>query len=150
MSHLAVQVQEYLAKPGITATAIEQAAGLKRGTLDSIQREQHPRPERFGQLLRAVDDETAQRWLIAYLRDDCPPEYLPRLQILIQSLDSSTTTTAADATTLRETAALYGTSLDHSPAAVLAAWHRLQTAIQADTSLARWFIKTVTLILGPA
>lgn len=147
MSHLAVQVQEYLSTPGITATAIEQTAGLKRGTLDSIQREQHPRPERFGQLLRAVDDETAQRWLIAYLRDDCPPEYLPRLQILIQTPGSSPGSDAT-ATTLRETAAAYGHSLDHSPAAVLAAWHRLQTAIQADTSLARWFIKTVQLILG--
>lgn len=55
-----------------------------------------------------------------------------------------------DILTLRKTAAAYGTTLDHSPAAVLAAWHRLQTAIQADTSLARWFIKTVQLILGPA
>ena len=47
-------------------------------------------PERFGQLIRALDDATPRRWLIAYLRDDCPPEYLPRLQILITDLDGST------------------------------------------------------------
>lgn len=140
MSHLSVQVQDYLAQPGITATALELKAGLKRGTLDSIQRDQHPRPERLGQLIRALDDATARRWLIAYLRDDCPPEYLPRLQILITELDGST---------VQESGAAYLVPLDHGPAAVLAAWQRLQTAIQADTSLGRWFVQTVTLILGP-
>lgn len=146
MSHLAVAVQDYCSRPGITARDIENRAGVPGATISHILRDTHPRPERFGQLLRAVDDETAQRWLIAYLRDDCPPEYLPRLQILIQTPGSDAT--AATATTLRETAAAYGHNLDHSPAAVQAAWHRLQTAIQADTSLARWFIKTVQLILG--
>lgn len=148
MSHLAVQVSDYLDQSPLTARQLEELAQLPRMTVGNILNDTHPRPERFGQLLRAVDDETAQRWLIAYLRDDCPLEYLSRLQIFIQSLDSSSSSTAADAATLRETAA-YGHSLDHSPAAVLAAWHRLQTAIQADTSLARWFIKTVQLILGP-
>lgn len=141
MSHLAVQVHDYLAQPGITATALELKAGLKRGTLDSIQRDQHPRPERLGQLIRALDDATARRWLIAYLRDDCPPEYLPRLQILITELDGST---------VEEPGATYQVPIDHGPAAVLAAWQRLQTAIQADTSLGRWFVQTVNLILGPA
>lgn len=148
MSHLSVQIEDYLqSHRERTILDIEATAGMKRGTIDSIRRDQHPRPERFGQLLRAVDDDTAQRWLIAYLRDDCPPEYLARLQILIQAPGSSPGSDAT-ATTLRETAAAYGQTLDHSPAAVLAAWHRLQTAIQADTSLARWFIKTVQLILG--
>lgn len=147
MSHLAVVVRDYCERPGVTARDLENRAGVPSATLSHIMRDTHPRPERFGQLLRAVDDETAQRWLIAYLRDDCPPEYLPRLQILIQTPGSSP---GSDVTILRETAAAYGTTLDHSPAAVLAAWHRLQTAIQADTSLARWFIKTVQLILGPA
>ena len=147
MSHLAVVVRDYCERPGVTARDLENRAGVPSATLSHIMRDTHPRPERFGQLLRAVDDETAQRWLIAYLRDDCPPEYLPRLQILIQTPGSSP---GSDVTILREPAAAYGTTLDHSPAAVLAAWHRLQTAIQADTSLARWFIKTVQLILGPA
>jgi hypothetical protein len=140
MSHLAVQVQAYLSQPGITATAIELKAGLKRGTLDSIQREQHPRPERFGQLIRALDDATARRWLIAYLRDDCPPEYLPRLQILITELDGST---------VPEPVSPYLVPLEHGAAAVLAAWQRLQTAMEADTSLGRWFVQSVSLILGP-
>lgn len=144
MSYLAVQVQDYLSQPGITATALEQKAGLKRGALDSIQREQHPRPERLGQFLRALDDDTARRWLVAYLRDSCPPEWLPRLEITIAALQE------ADITTVREVATAYTTGqLDTSPAAVLDAWLRLQAAIQSDTSLARWFIKTVTLILGP-
>ena len=139
MSYLAVQVQEYLATVESTATAIEQAAGLKRGTLDSIQRDQHPRPERFGQLLRAVDDTTARRWVIAYLRDECPPDFLPRLEIVVRDLEG----------TLREPAATYAATSEHGPAAVLASWQCLQAAIEADTSLGRWFVKTVSLILGP-
>ena len=123
MSHLAVQVQDYLAQPGITATALEHKAGLKRGALDSIQREQHPRPERLGQIIRAL-------------------EYLARLEIIIRQLETSSS--------LQESPTAYTvTTPEHGPLAVLAAWQRLQDAIQSDTTLARWFIKTVTLILGP-
>jgi len=144
MSYLAVQVQEYLAGDGITATALEQKAGIKRGALDSIQREQHPRPDRLGQLLRALDDETARRWLIAYLRDSCPAEFLPRLEITIAALQH------ADHETLSEAVTAYTTGqLDTSPAAFLEAWHRLQSAAQSDTTLIKWFIKTIHLILGP-
>ncbi len=54
-----------------------------------------------------------------------------------------------DPAEIREAITAYTTGqLDTSPAAVLEAWHRLQSAIQADTSLAKWFIKTVNLILG--
>ena len=144
MSYLSVQVEDYFAThPTRNANSVERDAGLNRGTIDSIRRNQHPRPERFGQLLRAVDDDTARRWLIAYLRDDCPPDYLPRLEITIAALQS------ADPAEMREAVTAYTHGqLDTSPAAVLAAWHRLQSAIQADTSLAKWFIKTVNLILG--
>ena len=143
MSHLAVQVQDYLAQPGITATALEHKAGLKRGAIDSIQREQHPRPERLGQIIRALEnDDIARRWLIAYLRDSCPLEYLARLEIIIRQLETSSS--------LQESPTAYTvTTPEHGPLAVLAAWQRLQDAIQSDTTLARWFIKTVTLILGP-
>ncbi len=144
MSHLSVQLEDYLQRnPTRTILSLENTAGLKRGTIDSIRRDQHPRPERFGQLLRAVDDETARRWLIAYLRDDCPPDYLPRLEITIAAIAES------DPGTLREAVTAHTTGhIDTSPAAVLEAWHRLQSAIQADNSLAKWFIKTVNLILG--
>lgn len=144
MSYLSVQLVDYFDNhTDTTMLALEASAGLKRGTINSILKDAHPRPERFGQLLHAVDDDTARKWLTAYLRDDCPPEFLPRLEITITALQS------ADPATLREaiTAYTHG-QLDTSPAAVLEAWHRLQTAIQADTSLAKWFIKTVNLILG--
>jgi hypothetical protein len=142
MSHLAVQVQDYIAThPGESALQLQNRACLKRGTIDSILRDQHPRPERFGQLLRAVDDATAKRWLVAYLKDDCPPEYLPRLQITIAAIESGPDSVA-------EAVSAYLVP-DHSPSAVQAAWARLQAAISADTSLARWFVKTVNLILGP-
>ena len=59
------------------------SAQLPRMTVGNILNDTHPRPERFGQLLRALDDATARQWLTAYLRDDCPPEYLPRLEIII-------------------------------------------------------------------
>ena len=140
MSHLAVAVRDYCEQPGVTARELELRAGVPGATISHIMRDSHPRPERLGQLLRALDDATARRWLIAYLRDDCPPEYLPRLQILITELDGST---------VQEPGAAYLVPLDHGPAAVLAAWQRLQTAIQADTSLGRWFVQTVNLILGP-
>ena len=43
----------------------------------------------------------------------------------------------------------YLVTLEHGAAAVLAAWQRLQTAMEADTSLGRWFVHSVSLILGP-
>ncbi len=143
MSFLAVQIDAYLQQTPVTARQLEELARLPRMTIGNILKDAHPRPERFGQLLHAVDDDTARKWLIAYLRDDCPPEFLPRLEITITALQS------ADPATLREaiTAYTHG-QLDTSPAAVHEAWHRLQSAIQADTSLAKWFIKTVNLILG--
>ena len=128
MSFLAVQIDAYLQQTPVTARQLEELARLPRMTIGNILNDAHPRPERFGQLLHAVDDDTARKWLTAYLRDDCPPEFLPRLEITI-------------------TAYTHG-QLDTSPASVLEAWHRLQSAIQADTSLAKWFIKTVNLILG--
>jgi hypothetical protein len=144
MSYLSVQLVDYFdTHTETTMLALEASAGLKRGTINSILKDVHPRPERFGQLLRAIDDATARKWLIAYLRDDCPPDYLPRLEITITALQE------ADITTVREVATAYTTGhFDPSPAAVLDAWHRLQSAIQADNSLAKWFIKTVNLILG--
>jgi len=143
MSFLAVQIDAYLQQTPVTARQLEELARLPRMTIGNILNDAHPRPERFGQLLHAVDDDTARKWLTAYLRDDCPPEFLPRLEITITALQS------ADPATLREaiTAYTHG-QLDTSPASVLEAWHRLQSAIQADTSLAKWFIKTVNLILG--
>ena len=143
MSFLAVQIDAYLQQTPVTARQLEELAQLPRMTIGNILKDAHPRPERFGQLLHAVDDHTARQWLTAYLRDDCPPEFLPRLEITITALQG------ADPATLREAITAYTTGqLDTSPAAVLEAWHRLQSAIQADTSLARWFIKTVNLILG--
>jgi hypothetical protein len=144
MSFLAVQIDAYLQQSPVTARQLEELARLPRMTIGNILKDAHPRPERFGQLLHAVDDDTARRWLIAYLRDDCPPAYLPRLEITIAALQGT------DPAELREAVTAYTTGqLDTSPAAVLEAWHRLQSAIQADTSLARWFVKTVNLILGP-
>jgi len=140
MSHLAVVVREYCEQPGITAREMELRAGVPGATIAHIMRDSHPRPERLGQLIRCLDDATARRWLIAYLRDDCPPEYLPRLQILITEIDGST---------VQEPGATYLVPLDHGPPAILAAWQRLQTAMQADTHLGRWFVQTVSLILGP-
>jgi hypothetical protein len=119
---------------------MELRAGVPGATIAHIMRDSHPRPERLGQLIRCLDDATARRWLIAYLRDDCPPEYLPRLQILITEIDGST---------VQEPGATYLVPLDHGPTAILAAWQRLQTAMQADTHLGRWFVQTVSLILGP-
>ena len=143
MSFLAVQIDAYLQQSPVTARQLEELARLPRMTIGNILKDAHPRPERFGQLLHAVDDDTARRWLIAYLRDDCPPAYLPRLEITIAALQGT------DPAELREAVTAYTTGqLDTSPAAVLEAWHRLQSAIQADNSLAKWFIKTVNLILG--
>lgn len=141
MSYLAVQIESYFAaNPDITMLSLEASAGLKRGTIDSIRRNAHPRPERFGALLKAVDDTTARRWLTAYLRDDCPPDFLPRLEIIIRDLENN----------VQEPPTTYGPQpLETGPVAVLAVWHRLQAAIQSDTSLGRWFVKTVNLILGP-
>lgn len=140
MSFLSVQVQDYLHTTPFTARTLEETAGLPRMTVGNILNGTHPRPERFGALLKAVDDTTARRWLTAYLRDDCPPDFLPRLEIIIRDLENN----------VQEPPTTHGPQpLETGPVAVLAVWHRLQAAIQSDTSLGRWFVKTVNLILGP-
>ena len=76
------------------------------------------------------------------MRDDCPPEFLPRLEIII---------TNANESTLREQPATYGTpsTASDGPADVIEAWQRLHAATLQDASLGRWFVKTIDLILGP-
>lgn len=64
-----------------------------------------------------------------------PAEWLPRLQILIEPLES-------EGSVLREPEADYG------PPATARALARLQTAMEKDAELARWFVKTVGLVLG--
>ena len=64
-----------------------------------------------------------------------PAEWLPRLQILIEPLES-------DLGVLREP------EVDYGPPATARALARLQTAMERDAELARWFVKTVGLVLG--
>lgn len=64
-----------------------------------------------------------------------PAEWLPRLQILIEPLES-------DSNVLREP------EVDYGPSATQRALTRLQTAMERDAELARWFVKTVGLVLG--
>ena len=135
MSHLAVKIRDYVSQPGITAFGLEKAAGLPSASITHILRDSHPRPERLGQLLRVVPERIATEWLIAYIQDDVPEEWLPRLQILIEPLDS-------DLGVLRES------EVDYGPPATARALARLQTAMERDAELARWFVKTVGLVLG--
>jgi len=145
MSYLAVQVTEYLRTCPHSAREIEERAKLPRMTLGTIQRDGHPRPDRFGQLLKAVDDHTARQWLEAYLLDDCPEAWLPRVKILIEGLQHIQTT---DTSHLAEPHKSYGPPADPI-AATARALHRLQSAMAKDRELSTWFLQTVTLILGP-
>lgn len=50
MSYLSVQLVDYVDNhTDTTMLALEASAGLKRGTINSILNDAHPRPERFGQ-----------------------------------------------------------------------------------------------------
>jgi hypothetical protein len=135
MSYLAVKVRDYVSQPGVTALGLEKSAQLPAATINNILRDSHPRPERLGQLLRVVPERIATEWLIAYIQDDVPAEWLPRLQILIEPLES-------DSNVLREP------EVDYGPPATQRALARLQTAMERDAELARWFVKTVGLVLG--
>lgn len=146
MSHLAVKITEYLETNDDPAISIESRAQLKRGTIDSIKRDQHPRPDRFGQLLRAVDDATARDWLEAYLLDDCPESWLPRVKILIEGLHLIPTDT--NSSTLNEPTKTYGHSIDPT-ARARRAIQRLEAVMARDTTTAAWFVQTIDLILGP-
>lgn len=143
MSHLAVRVTEYLQHSPHTARQLEDSAGLPRMTIGTIMKDGHPRPDRFGQLLRAVDDQTARHWLEAYLLDDCPEAWLPRVKILIEGLHHIQTHQG-----LSEPTHTYGAPPDPI-AATARALQRLQSAMQRDTELSTWFTQTVSLILGP-
>jgi hypothetical protein len=136
MSYLAKRVTDYFEQCPHSMRQIEEQAGLPRMTLGSIvNNDAHPRPERLGQLLRVVPERIATEWLIAYIQDDVPEEWLPRLQILIEPLES-------DSGVLREP------EVDYGPPATARALARLQTAMEKDSELARWFVKTVGLVLG--
>ena len=143
MSFLAVKINEFLETSPFSAKQIEEKAGLPRMTLGNICKDSHPRPDRFGQLLRAVDDTTARTWLEAYLLDDCPTAWLSRVKILIEGLHH-----IQSAEGLAEPTATYAAPIDPI-AATQRALHRLQTAMARDTELSTWFVQTISLILGP-
>lgn len=135
MSHLAVALRKYCEQPNVTASELEKRAGVPAATISHILRESHPRPERLAQLMRAVDPATACEWLVAYLRDDCPPEYVDRVTITVQQLEHDV---------LHES---IPTPAQVDP--VQLAWQRLQAAMRNDTALRQWFQRTVEVILSP-
>lgn len=146
MSFLAVKINEFLEVSPFSAKQIEEKAGLPRMTLGNICKDSHPRPDRFGQLLRAVDDHTARSWLEAYLLDDCPEAWLPRVKILIEGLHHIHSPEG-----LAEPTATYGPPPPPADpiAATQRALARLQRAMTRDTELSTWFVQTIALILGP-
>lgn len=146
MSYLAVKVSEFLERSPLTARQLEDRANLPRMTIGTIVKDGHPRPDRFGQLLRAVDDATARDWLEAYLLDDCPESWLPRVKILIEGLHLIPTDT--NSSTLNEPTKTYGHSIDPT-ARARRAIQRLEAVMARDTTTAAWFVQTIDLILGP-
>ena len=145
MSYLAVKVSEYLEHSPLNARQLEDRAGLPRMTIGTIVKDGHPRPDRFGQLLRAVDDTTARDWLEAYLLDDCPETWLPRVKILIEGLHLIPTDTASS---VAEPTKTYGHTIDPTARARRAV-QRLESVMARDTTTAAWFVQTIDLILGP-
>lgn len=134
MSRLTVAVRQYVSQPHIKAIELEKKAGVPQATIGSILRDVHPRPERLGQLLRAVDDETAITWLEAYLLDDVPEDWQQRVNVLIKE--------SLRANTLKEQA----TPVRQNDFDV--AWQRLRAVVSRDAELGQWFCQTVALVLG--
>lgn len=134
MSRLTVAVRQYVSQPHVKAIDLEKKAGVPQATIGHILRDVHPRPERLGQLLRAVDDDTAISWLEAYLLDDVPEDWQARVRILIKEIQS--------ANMLKEQAA----SIPMNDFDV--AWQRLRAVISRDAELGQWFCSTVALVLG--
>lgn len=134
MSYLTVAIRQYFNDPSRIIRDVEDRADLPRMSIGNILRGTHPRADRLGQLLRAVDDDTAMAWLEAYLLDDVPDDWQARVRILIKELQS--------ANTVKEQAAsILLNDFD-------AAWQRLRAVISRDAELGQWFCRTVDLVLG--
>jgi hypothetical protein len=134
MSHLAVAVRHYFKTHTCTVSEVEGKAGLPRMSIGSILRNAHPRPEKLGQLLSVIDDDSAMAWLDAYLLDDVPEAWLHRVSIHIKELELPET--------LKEPSSRL-TQHDYD-----VAWQRLREVITRDTETGQWFCQTVALILG--
>jgi hypothetical protein len=134
MSYLAVKVRNYVNQPGITAMGLEKSAGIPTATITHILRDSHPRPDRFGRLLRVLPAAVAIEWLTAYLLDDVPEQWRERVQIIINGVHD-------EPSTLREPEPDYG------PPDTARAISRLTAAMEKDAELGRWFVQTVNLLL---
>lgn len=134
MSYLAVKVRNYVTQPGVTALGLEKSADVPATTISNILRDSHPRPDRFGRLLRVLPTAVAIEWLTAYLLDDVPEQWRERVQIIINGVHD-------EPSTLREPEPDYG------PPDTARAINRLTAAMEKDAELGRWFVQTVNLLL---
>jgi hypothetical protein len=134
MSYLAVKVRNYVNQPGITAMGLEKSAGIPTATITHILRDSHPRPDRFGRLLRVLPSQVAVEWLTAYLLDDVPDAWRERVQIIINGVHDEPSTVCEP-------------TPDCGPPDTALAISRLTAAMEKDAELGRWFVQTVKLLL---
>jgi hypothetical protein len=134
MSYLAVKVRNYVTQPGVTALGLEKSADVPATTISNILRDSHPRPDRFGRLLRVLPSQVAVEWLTAYLLDDVPDAWRERVQIIINGVHDEPST-------------LCEPTPDCGPPDTALAISRLTAAMDKDDELGRWFVQTVKLLL---
>jgi len=134
MSYLAVKVRNYVTQPGVTALGLEKSADVPATTISNILRDSHPRPDRFGRLLRVLPSQVAVEWLTAYLMDDVPDAWRERVQIIINGIPDEPST-------------LCKPTPDCGPPDTALAISRLTAAMDKDDELGRWFVQTVKLLL---
>jgi len=134
MSYLAVKVRNYVTQPGVTALGLEKSADVPATTISNILRDSHPRPDRFGRLLRVLPSQVAVEWLTAYLLDDVPDAWRERVQIIINGVHDEPSTVCEP-------------TPDCGPPDTALAISRLTAAMEKDAELGRWFVQTVKLLL---
>lgn len=134
MSFLAATVSDYFAATNLTQSTIERLAGLPRMSVGCIINGQHPRPERFGQLLSVLPVDVAEEWLLAYLKDEIPEEWRERVEVIFKRPDGLV---------------MNEQPVEYRKPPTLRAVDRLRAAMASDPELGAWFVRSVELILGP-
>lgn len=130
-SHLANAVRAFLERQDITAIEIERRGVLKPTTIATILRGRHPRPDTMGTFLRAVlviAPHECEALLRAYLIDDCPREWEPRLTIALDGLP------------------ILGSPLPAGYDRLTDALDAFRLAAIGDPALSAWLIESATLL----
>jgi hypothetical protein len=136
--HLAIALRNYLERTDRSALDVERTAGLPNATIARIFTGRHPRADSMSALLRAVPFEVARDLIIAYIKDDCPNDWIERLVIDVLSF--------RDGLQEQHPTGYTADNLKPGQTVVEEALAALTKAAEGDASLRDWLIDTARLL----